>query len=99
MRAGEPMPIAGKPVASDYRILVSRADERPKAQLYAFAVRQKIPTFRLPLLAGDEEPAVEVGALLHALYDRARFDLSSTTGGLPSLPLRTRTSAGRARCS
>ncbi len=75
LRAGEPMPVIGKPVRSDYRILVSRGSQRPHAQLYAFNLRQPIPTFPLPLLPGDEEPLVDLGAILHALYERARFDL------------------------
>jgi hypothetical protein len=75
MRAGEAMRILRKPVASDYRILVSRAEKRPKAKLYPFGVRQAIPAFRLPLSPGDEEPAVDVGPVLQALYDRARFNL------------------------
>jgi hypothetical protein len=73
--AGEPMPVVGPPVASDYRMLVSPGWRRPRAQLYAWGVRDTIPTFALPLLKGDAEPTVDLGAVLHALYDRARFDL------------------------
>jgi hypothetical protein len=75
LRAGEPMPVVGPPVVSDYRMLVSRGSRRPRAQLYAWSLRQTIPTFILPLLKGDYEPTVDLGAVLHALYDRARFDL------------------------
>ena len=75
LRAGEPMPVVGPSVASVYRILVSRGARRPRAQLYTWSVRQAIPTFVLPLLQGDAEPTVDLGAVLHALYDRARFDL------------------------
>lgn len=75
LRAGEPMPVVGPPFVSDYRILVSRGSRRPHAQLYAWSLRQKISTFVLPLLKGDAEPIVDLGAVLHALYDRARFDL------------------------
>jgi ABC-type transport system substrate-binding protein len=75
LRAGEPMPVVGPPVVSDYRMLVSRGSRRPRAQLYAWSLRQTIPTVILPLLKGDYEPTVDLGAVLHALYDRARFDL------------------------
>jgi hypothetical protein len=75
LRAGEPMPVIGPPVASNYRILVSRGSRRPRAQLYTWSLRELIPTFALPLAKGDSEPTVDVGAVLHALYDRARFDL------------------------
>jgi len=75
LRAGEPMPVIGKPVRSDYRILVSRGSQRPRAQLHAFSLRQSIPTFPLPLLSGDDEPRIDLNTILHALYERARFDL------------------------
>lgn len=75
LRAGEPMPVVGEVVESDYRILVSRAWQRPRAQLYPFNLQQPIPVFPLPLLRQDEAPEVDLGEILHALYERARFDL------------------------
>ena len=87
LRAGEPMPVVGPPFVSDYRILVSRGSRRPHAQLYAWSVRQKIPTFVLPLLKGDAEPIVDLGAVLHALYHRARFDLRLDYAQPPVPPL------------
>lgn len=75
LRAGEPMPVIGKPIRSDYRILVSRGSRRPHAQLYAFNLRHPIPQFPLPLLPGDVEPLVNLNDILHSLYERARFDL------------------------
>ena len=76
LRAGQPMPTQGRRIESDYRILVSRATTRPRAHLYPFNLRDPIPTFPLPLLPGDDEPPVELGAIFHALYERARYDLS-----------------------
>jgi hypothetical protein len=75
LRAGEPMMVVGRTVQSDYRILVSRGVERLHARLFAFNLRQPIPAFHIPLLPGDEEPLLDLGEVLHDLYDRARFDL------------------------
>jgi hypothetical protein len=76
LRAGEPMPMnSSRRREGDYRIIVSRASHRPKALLYPFTLRQRIPTFDLPLLPGDREPAIELNNILHDLYERARFDL------------------------
>jgi hypothetical protein len=75
LRAGPPMPVVDEKVQSDYRILVSQGWQRPRAQLYPFNLRHHIPVFPLPLLRQDEAPEVDLGAILHALYDRARFDL------------------------
>jgi hypothetical protein len=75
LRAGEPMPVIGPSVPSDYRILMSRGRQRPRAYLIAFSLRQPIPVFSLPLLPADEEPEVSLQHILHDLYRRARFDL------------------------
>ena len=75
LRAGQPMPLHPKPARSGYRILVSRGATRPKAKLFAFNLRQPIPTIPIPLLPEDAEPELNLGAVLHALYGRARFDL------------------------
>ena len=55
----------GQNVVSHYRILISRAEHRPRAVLLPFNVRHPIPTFRLPLQPGDDEPLVDVNHLLH----------------------------------
>ncbi|MBX0329706.1 DUF4058 family protein [Oscillochloris sp. ZM17-4] len=75
LRAGAPMPVSGWAGQSDYRIMISRGNRRPRALLLPFGVRQAIPSFALPLLPGDAEPAVDLGALLRALYDRGGYDL------------------------
>jgi hypothetical protein len=87
LRAGEPMPIFDHDSTSHYRILVSRGDRRPHATLYAFGVRQAIPSFPLPLKPEDHEPLVHIGNLLHELYDRASYDLRLDYQGEPGLPL------------
>jgi hypothetical protein len=88
LRAGEPMEVIGaSKVKADYRILVSRGRDRPRARLYAFGLRTPIPTFPLPLLPGEEEPRVELNAILHALYERARYDLRLDYDAPPVPPL------------
>ncbi len=76
LRAYKPMPVHGDGQDSHYRILVSRSERRPRADLYCFTVRDTIPTFMLPLQHDDTEPAVDLNHLLHDLYDRAGYDLS-----------------------
>lgn len=75
LRSGEPMPTVSAPVVSDYSVLISRPRRRPKADLIAFSVRDPIPAFPVPLRRGEEEPSVDLGKVLHALYDRASYDL------------------------
>ncbi len=77
IRSGAPLPMrlpAG--IKSDYRIVVSRAWQRPRADLYAFGLRQPIPDFPVPLQRGETEPIVPLNHLLHETYDRAGYDLA-----------------------
>ncbi len=87
LRSGEPMPILGNQIKSDYRILVSRSESRPKAELYPFGLQEQIPAFLLPLRGGDTELLVDLQALLHGIYNRAGFDLAInyTQEPVPSL--------------
>ncbi len=62
-------------VESDYRILVSRSDKRPKAELYAFNLPDRIPQFALPLQSQDAEPWVDLQRLVHEIYDQGGYDL------------------------
>lgn len=73
LRSGKPMPISGKEIPSSYRILVSRSNYRPKAELYPFELQEAIPQFPLPLRAGDNEPLVDLQLLINQIYDRAGF--------------------------
>jgi len=75
LRTGKPMRIIEK-IQSDYRILISRANRRPTASLYAFNLRDAIPSFLLPLQSGESEPLVELQTLLNGVYDRASFDMA-----------------------
>lgn len=87
LRAGEPMRLFDEGASSDYRILVSRAEQRPKADLYAFSVRQPIPAFPVPLQREDAEPRLDLQTLFAELYDRAGYDLAVNYRGEPMPPL------------
>jgi hypothetical protein len=75
LRGGKPMPIMENLPYTDYRILVSRGDRRPESDLYAFSLRQSIPSFPLPLVPLDIEPVVDLQTLLNEVYDQAGFDM------------------------
>jgi len=87
LRAGEPMGVSPRPDAVDYRVLVSRGWTRPRARLHTFGVRDAIPAVAIPLAEGDVEPELALGEVLHALYERARFDLRLHYDRAPDPPL------------
>lgn len=86
LRSGLPM-LKVADEEHDYMILVSRAEERPRAYWHPFSVRGPIPMFRLPLQEDDEEPLVDLNTILHQLYDRAGYDLRINYRAEPVPPL------------
>jgi hypothetical protein len=77
LRAGEPFPFRVQDDAqSDYRIIVSRAPDRPQAAVYLFTIRNPIPDMPVPLQPGDVEPVVALNRLVHDVYERAGYDLT-----------------------
>jgi hypothetical protein len=53
LRGWEPLPVLDNDIAASYRILVSRGNERPLADLYLFNIPDVIPSFSLPLRSPD----------------------------------------------
>ena len=86
LRTGEPKPVAGG-VPSDYRILVSRANRRPAAELYPFNLRDAIPRFLLPLRSEDDEPIVDLSTVLDLVYQEAALDLAIAYDQQPIPPI------------
>ena len=74
-------------IRSHYRILVSRANLRPEAELYPFNLRESIPQFLLPLQSGDEEPVVNLSEVLGEVYQEAALDLAIDYSVQPVGPL------------
>lgn len=86
LRNGEPMPMTGGQQA-DYQIIVSRANERPSAERYAFNLREQIPQFLVPLREGDTEPVVDLHQLLNVVCQRTLIDSAIDYSAQPQPPL------------
>jgi hypothetical protein len=90
LRAGDPMPIriTGNGQRTDYRVVVSRAHQRPRADVFLFGVRDPMPHFPIPLRQGEAEPTLPLNQVLHDLYDRAGYDLAIDYSQPAEPPLR-----------
>jgi hypothetical protein len=87
LRSYQPLPVFGNDIDASYRILVSRSNERPIADLYLFNLPDAIPCFPLPLRSPDVEPIVDLQALLNTVYDRAAYDFRIDYTAAPVPPL------------
>lgn len=86
LRTGNFMPMT-EGILTDYRILVSRANLRPEAELYPFNVTESIPQFLFPLQPPDEEPVVNLAEILEQVYQEAALDLAIDYSVQPVPPL------------
>jgi Protein of unknown function (DUF4058) len=73
LRIADPMPLEND-LSWDYRILVSRSEARPNADLYGFTLRERIPDFPLPLKQPEEYVTIDLQSILQGVYDRAGYD-------------------------
>lgn len=76
LRAGNPMPPDEAQHSSDYRILIFRPKRDHNAHLYGFSYKTEIPRIPIPLVPKDAEPTLDLNHVLHALYERAGYDLA-----------------------
>ena len=68
IRVGDPLPVEGYDGDAAYRILVSRNEIRPAAELYPFGLQSAIPDFVLPLLNDADEPTLRLGEIVNDAY-------------------------------
>ena len=59
----------------DYYALVSRASERPRVAFWPIRLRDGLPTIPIPLRPDEQEPTLDLQALLHRIYDAGRYRL------------------------
>jgi len=72
---------------SDYRVLVSRADQRMRTRYWPIGVRQALPVIAVPLRGKNEEVPLDLGAVFKTVYDRAAYDISVDYRREPQPPL------------
>ncbi|HLO47518.1 MAG TPA: DUF4058 family protein [Kamptonema sp.] len=76
LRCWEHLPVFNNDIEASYRLLVSRGNQRPMADLYLFDLPDPIPCFPLPLREEDVEPIVDLQVILNLIYDRAGYDFT-----------------------
>jgi Protein of unknown function (DUF4058) len=77
----------GKPLPpGDFYAIVSRAQQRPQSEVYAWSVRDPLPMIPIPLAKPDPDVMAELGAVFTMAYDRGRYarliDYRSTPAAL-----------------
>jgi hypothetical protein len=86
LRRSRSMAFTSNANPTHYRILVSRRQDRPRADLYGFNLQDSIPIFPIPLVGDDSEPVIDLKPLLDTLYDLGRWNLQIDYAQTPPEP-------------
>ena len=74
LRGGERLPTVEPLSAGDYFAFVSRAERRPKAEVYTWILERSLPTIPIPLADGDPDAQLDLQTVFTETYDRAGYD-------------------------
>lgn len=86
LRRGErPLNYPTLPRRAHYFVMLQRGG-RYRTEVWAMTVRDKLPIVPIPLKSPDPDVRLDIGAALHELYDRSRYDLSVRYGAAPPPP-------------
>jgi hypothetical protein len=87
LRGGQRLPTVEPLPPGDYYAFVSRAARRPRVEVYAWSLRQRLPAIPVPLAGDDEAVALDLQPVLNVVYDRAGYDYSLDYRGPVDPPL------------
>jgi len=72
LRGGPRLPLEALPEC-EYYALVSRVEERPQAGVWPIRLREPLPKLPVPLRRPDPDALLDLQAILHRIYDAARY--------------------------
>jgi hypothetical protein len=87
LRAGDPSVTRPALIPSDYRALVSRAEDRRHARYWPISLRQPLPIIGIPLRGKDPDVPLDLNTVLSAAYEHGAYDLSIDYRRDPDPPL------------
>jgi len=76
LRGGDRLPTVQPLPEGDYYAFVSRANRRPRVEVYAWPLRRALPTIPIPLSNGDPDVSLDLQKALNTVYDRAGYSYS-----------------------
>lgn len=73
LRGGRRLPFKKPLPPGDGYYFISRAEQRPDCQVYAWPLAQPLPTLPVPLRAPDPDLLINLAEVFTTAYDRGRF--------------------------
>jgi hypothetical protein len=94
---GKRLPVDADLPSGQYFAFVSRAEWRPMSDVYAWSIRDPLPTIPIPLMAPDPDIPLDLAAIFQTVYQRARYERSIDYKAPLGLPLSPEHRAGPRR--
>jgi hypothetical protein len=87
LRVGQRFPVAGTLPSVPYFVFLSRADRRPRVEVWPISLEQRLPTVPVPLLPGDADVSLDLQLALQNIYDLFSYDQAVDHNAAPAIPL------------
>ena len=84
---GRRLPMGAALPAGDYYAFVARVERWPSCDVYAWSVRDRLPTIPIPLRLPDPDVALDLSAPVRTAYDRGLYGRTTDYNSTLSLPL------------
>ena len=94
---GKRLPVDAALPPGQYFAFVSRAEWRPMSDVYAWSIRDPLPTIPIPLLAPDADISLDLAPIFQSVYERARYERSIDYKALLACRLAPNTAPGPKR--
>lgn len=76
LRKGNRVPMQKPLPSAPYFIFLSRVERRPMTEIWPIQLDARLPIVPVPLLAGDQDVALDLQLALNTVYDLLNYDLS-----------------------
>lgn len=75
LRAGERWTLLTPAPSAPYCIFVSRANRRPRVEVWPIKLQDPLPLIPIPLVEPDPDVPLDLGRAIQTIYDTAAYDL------------------------
>lgn len=73
LRSGQRSPLAVTPPSAAYYVSLGRSGSRPTVDVWAIQLWDRLPRIPIPLLYPDPDVAIDLGAIVNAVYERGAY--------------------------
>jgi hypothetical protein len=73
LRAGERPPLEEPVPTAPYYVMLSRAERRPRVEVWPIALSERLPVLPVPVLEPDPDVPLDLGAAVASVYERGAY--------------------------